>query len=74
MASVFEFELDHDGMRVRKWRQQQLEQAGYSEFSAFRVAMRFDIDLHMAVDLIAKAIPRLGADQADRWAVDQLLD
>ena len=46
----WEIELDREEVRVRLWRQKQLERAGVDPFSAFRLAMRFDLDLHRLVD------------------------
>ena len=43
-------ELDEDVAEVRGWRQAELERAGVDPFSAFRLAMRFDLDLHKLVD------------------------
>lgn len=45
---------DQGEMSVRRWRRQQLEAAGFSEFTAFRIAMRFDIDYRSAIALLAK--------------------
>ena len=45
-----ELEVDDETDRVRHWRQTRLELAGLDQFSSFRLAMRFDIDLHQLVD------------------------
>jgi len=63
----WEIELDSEEMRVRKHRQRFLERAGFSEFSAFRLGMRFDIPKERAADLLAKS-----GDEA--WVMDQLID
>ncbi len=43
-------ELDDEGSRVRKWRCDQLVAVGVDAFSAYRLAMRTDLDLHQLVD------------------------
>lgn len=70
---VYEFEIDSEGMKLRLWRQEQLEREGVSEFTAFRLALN-GVDLHQAIDLYRKARLRLGQEDAERWLVDQLLD
>lgn len=38
---------------VEAWRAEQLETAGYGAQGAAELAMRQDIDLHLAIDLLA---------------------
>jgi ABC-type phosphate/phosphonate transport system substrate-binding protein len=38
---------------VEAWRAEQLEMAGYGAQAAAELAMRQDIDLHLAIDLLA---------------------
>jgi ABC-type phosphate/phosphonate transport system substrate-binding protein len=38
---------------VEAWRAEQLEMAGYGAQAAAELAMRQDIDLHVAIDLLA---------------------
>lgn len=45
---------DEGVLSVQRWRQQQLEAAGLSELTAFRIAMRFDIDYRNAIALLAR--------------------
>ena len=45
--------LDTEQERIEQWRAEELERAGYSVRDARRIAARADIDLHLAVDLIA---------------------
>lgn len=40
--------------RVARWRAEELERAGYRAASAARIAGRFDIDLHLASDLLER--------------------
>jgi hypothetical protein len=42
---------------VERWRTGELERAGFDASLARALAPRFDIDLHVAVDLIAKGCP-----------------
>lgn len=37
---------------VLKWRVRELTRAGYEPYDALVVALRLDIDLHVAVDLV----------------------
>ena len=43
--------------RVERWRRERLELAGYSPIAAAELAVRFDIDLHRAVDLVKDGCP-----------------
>jgi hypothetical protein len=48
---------------VEQWRAQELVRAGYPEQVAGELAMRPDIDLHRAVELLEKGCaPELAAD------------
>ena len=48
---------------VERWRADELERAGYSEDVAAELAMRNDVDLHYAVELLRKGCsPQLAAD------------
>jgi hypothetical protein len=40
-----------DGHRVLGWRLEKLERAGYDRLSAWEIAERADVDLHLAVGL-----------------------
>ena len=42
---------------VEAWRAEQLEMAGYDAQAAADLAMRQDVDLHFAVDLMARGCP-----------------
>lgn len=44
-------------MQIELWRTEELERAGYSHRAAGRLAARQDIDLHLAVRLLARACP-----------------
>jgi hypothetical protein len=40
--------------RVERWRAEELERAGFQPEAAFELALRFDVDLHAAVDLVER--------------------
>ncbi len=44
--------LDETGL-VEAWRAEQLEAAGYAAQAAAQLAMRQDVDLHVAIGLLA---------------------
>jgi hypothetical protein len=48
---------------VERWRAQELERAGYSPDVAAELAMRGDVDLHRAIELLEKGCsPALAAE------------
>ena len=48
---------------VERWRAQALERAGYPDDVAAELAMRSDVDLHRAIELLEKGCsPALAAD------------
>jgi hypothetical protein len=49
--------------QVERWRAQELERAGFSATVAAELAMRPDVDLHRAIELLEKGCsPELAAD------------
>jgi hypothetical protein len=44
-------------LRVEAWRQEALERGGYGPEAASELAQRHDVDLHAAVDLVARGCP-----------------
>lgn len=62
-----ELEVNAEEWNVRKHREQFLLKAGFSQFSAFRLAMRFDIEKEHAARLLDKSGDEL-------WVMDQLID
>jgi hypothetical protein len=42
---------------VERWRAEELERAGYSAELAVELAMRPDVDLHHALDLLQRGCP-----------------
>ena len=51
--TVAETEIREEIELVEAWRAEQLEMAGYGAQTATEIAMRPDIDLHLAIDLLA---------------------
>ena len=43
--------------RIEQWRAEELERAGYEPRAAGRLAVRHDVDLHAAVDLLQRGCP-----------------
>jgi hypothetical protein len=44
----------HETERVLRWRAQELRRAGYQPADALILALRTDVDLHVAADLLAR--------------------
>lgn len=43
--------------RITRWRAEELKRAGYPSRAAAKLATRHDVDLHLAVDLVARGCP-----------------
>jgi hypothetical protein len=43
--------------RIEHWRAEELERAGYEPRAAGRLAVRHDVDLHLAIDLLRRGCP-----------------
>jgi hypothetical protein len=43
--------------RIERWRTEELERAGYTKDAAAKLARRHDVDLHYAVELVARGCP-----------------
>ena len=43
--------------RIERWRAEELERAGYEPRAASRLAVRHDVDLHAAVELLERGCP-----------------
>jgi hypothetical protein len=43
--------------RIEEWRREELERAGYPSDAAGELAVRHDIDLHGAVELVERGCP-----------------
>jgi hypothetical protein len=53
MTTAAETEIREEIELVEAWRAEQLEMAGYGAQTAAEIAMRQDIDLHLAIDLLS---------------------
>jgi hypothetical protein len=51
------FAVDSELERIEQWRVEELGRAGYPPRDADRLATRHDVDLHVAVGLLAKGCP-----------------
>jgi hypothetical protein len=49
--------IETEAERIERWRAEELERAGYEPRSAAKIAVRADIDLHLARDLLARGCP-----------------
>ena len=50
--------VDHTEMeRIERWRAEELQRAGYEPRAAGRLAVRHDVDLHAAVELLERGCP-----------------
>lgn len=56
-TSEIELIEETESERVVQWRAEELERAGFREPDALRVALRTDVDLHQAVELITLGCP-----------------
>ncbi|HVP75897.1 MAG TPA: hypothetical protein VMS63_07735 [Gaiellaceae bacterium] len=50
---IIEAELD----RVARWRAEELMRAGYDPVAAGQLALRSDVDLHKAIELLEQGCP-----------------
>jgi hypothetical protein len=58
VAATETFVLDQTEMeRIERWRAEELERAGYQPRAAGRLAVRHDVDLHLATDLLKRGCP-----------------
>jgi len=48
-------EPEHE--RVERWRAEALERAGYAPDAAAELAVRTDVDLHRAIELVERGCP-----------------
>ena len=49
--------VETESERIEQWRAEELERAGYEPRAAAQIAVRQDIDLHLAVDLLGRGCP-----------------
>ena len=56
-AAYVDIQEETETERIQRWRAEELERAGYNPASAFELAARGDVDLHLAVDLVSRGCP-----------------
>jgi hypothetical protein len=56
-AAELEIHVETESERIERWRSEELERAGYSPTDAAELAGRFDVDLHLAVELLERGCP-----------------
>jgi hypothetical protein len=56
-TTAFETVMRDEIELVESWRAEQLEIAGYAAQAANELALRHDVDLHVAVDLVRRGCP-----------------
>jgi hypothetical protein len=56
-VSTAETEIRDETSVVETWRAEQLEMAGYGAQHAAELAIRHDVDLHVAVELVRRGCP-----------------
>lgn len=49
---------DTEAQRIVRWRQEELERAGYGVTEASQLAERSDVDLHVALQLLSRGCPQ----------------
>ncbi len=57
MATELQILVETESERIERWRAEELERAGYEPRAAAKIAVRADIDLHLAVDLLGRGCP-----------------
>jgi hypothetical protein len=56
-AAELEIHVETESERIERWRSEELERAGYAPTDAAELAGRFDVDLHLAVELLERGCP-----------------
>ena len=54
VAAAETTEIETENERIQRWRAQELERAGFTAAQALELALRPDVDLHHAVDLLRR--------------------
>jgi hypothetical protein len=57
MMTAAETDIREEIELVEAWRAEQLEMAGYRAQDAAEIALRQDVDLHVAIDLVSRGCP-----------------
>jgi hypothetical protein len=53
-AAEVEVQVETEHERIERWRAEELERAGYDAWAAAQLAATPEVDLHLAVDLVAR--------------------
>lgn len=53
-AAELDLHVETESERIERWRAEELERAGYSHDEAIELAGRPYVDLHLAIELIAR--------------------
>jgi hypothetical protein len=56
-AAELDVQIETEAERIARWRTEELERAGYAPGAAAELGARFDVDLHLAVDLLQRGCP-----------------
>jgi hypothetical protein len=56
-AAELDIQVETETERIERWRAEELERAGYEPLQAAELAVRNDVDLHLAVDLLERGCP-----------------
>jgi hypothetical protein len=56
-AAELDVHEETEGERIMRWRAMELARAGYAELDAAELAVRTDVDLHLAVKLLERGCP-----------------
>ena len=51
-------QLETEIERIEAWRSDELQRAGYDAVAAGKLAVRHDVDLHLAADLLSWGCPQ----------------
>jgi len=57
-VEIEEVQRESEEERVIKWRNEELERAGFDQFAALELALRTDVDLHRATALVRGGCPQ----------------
>jgi hypothetical protein len=53
-AAEVEVQVETEYERIERWRAEELERAGYDSWLAAQLAASHEVDLHLAVELLAR--------------------
>ena len=56
-AAELDVRIETEIERIERWRVNELERAGYGPDEAAQLGVRPDVDLHLAIELIARGCP-----------------